>query len=206
MRLLVADTRSYKETTFAERELKSGQLLTFEYPNILFVVLQSNPKNKDPSDFQLTYTYVDRVPADVEAGTAEHASAVIGLTQSASSRQAVSDNLFWVAGGVGLALIAVVVMSLVYCMLTKRNMKLKEKVIMMKKLNEEECDVSLGGKNGPQATPFMDNSKDGDETAGGKSMEGKSEIKFVKANVGKIMNDKKTSAQFAKFIETFNAQ
>ena len=72
---------------------------------------------------------------------------------TASSRKAVSDNLYWMVGGAGLAFIVVVVMMLVLCFVRKRNSELKEKVTLMKKLNVED---NMQNKGGPQATPFMD--------------------------------------------------
>jgi len=71
----------------------------------------------------------------------------------------------------------------------------------VKKETIPDPDMTIGGGDksvGLSTTPFFD---EPEVTEGG---EGKEEIKFVKANVGEILMDRKKSASFAKFMQVYN--
>ena len=67
IKLYTVDTKRYSDDNFKENILELGQVQTFEYPSMLYLVLLADSVPEAPGDFELTYTFVNSTERDRHA-------------------------------------------------------------------------------------------------------------------------------------------
>ena len=118
MDLIAVDTMSFTATKFKEIVLNEGDTYIFEFPNMLFLALNSNSE-ETPGYYDLAYRYIDRDPTTVEKGALELVTveALEALGTKARNEQLIGISYYammYCIGGL-LLLVAFLVALLVYC-------------------------------------------------------------------------------------------